>query len=265
MIISDANRYLFIAQPHTACSAIQTELKQLYGGQRMLDKHATYAAFLRAATPEQKRYFVFSGIRNPLDEAVSLYFKYRTDHKGRYTARMPTLSERQREAFELVADEHADFASYLRRFYRRPYDNDTIIYHQHMDLVIRFEDLQAGFSQALERLGLAQVRPLPLLNKTSERGSYVDYYPPEIRAHAAWVFGPFMKKWGYELPAEWGLTVPRSALINFRLLGPVRYLYRRYLRLGPLDVERRSGNPILRAVSAAGRPIARSMYRLFGH
>lgn len=230
MIISDANRYLFIAQPHTACSAIQTELKQLYGGQRMLDKHATYAAFLRAATPEQKRYFVFSGIRNPLDEAVSLYFKYRTDHNRKYSKLFHSLSERQRESFKYVTDEQADFITYLRRFYRRPFDNDTIIRHRQMDQIVRFEHLQEDFSRALELLGLEQVRPLPMLNQTSERGDYRDYYPPEVRAHAAWVFGPFMRKWGYELPPEWGMDVPRSAIVVFRLLTPIRYLNRRYVK-----------------------------------
>lgn len=265
MIISDEHRYVFIAQPHTACSAIQIELKRHYGGRRMLTKHATYAAFLRAATPEQRRYFVFSGIRNPLDEAVSLYFKYKTDHKGNYTARLPIMSERQREAFEVVTEE-ADFASYLRRFYRRPYDNDTIVYHRHMDHLVRFEHLQEDFSLALQRLGLEQVRPLPMINPTGERGTYLDYYPKDLRPHAARIFGPFMRKWGYVLPREWaGVSVPRSAMITFRLLSPVRYLYRRYLRLGALDIERRPTNRLLRVLTDAGRPIARTMYRLFGH
>ena len=266
MIISDEHRYVFVAQPHTACSAIQTELKRYYGGQRMLTKHATYAAFRRVATAEQRRYFVFSGIRNPLDEAVSLYFKFRTDHKGKYTARLPIMSERQREAFEVVTEEQVDFASYLRRFYRRPYDNDTIVYHKRMDQVVRFEHLQEDFSLALRRLGLEQVRPLPMVNPTGERGTYLDYYPEDLRPHAARIFGPFMRKWGYELPAEWvGVTVPRSAIITFRLLSPIRYAYRRYLRLGALDIERRPTNRLLRAITDAGRPIARTMYRMFGH
>jgi hypothetical protein len=75
-----------------------------------------------------------------------------------------------------------------------------------------------------------------------------------------------MRKWGYELPAEWvGVTVPRSAFVTFRLLAPMRYAYRRYVHLGALDVEQRPKNPLVRAVAAATRPIARTMYRLFGH
>jgi hypothetical protein len=240
VIISDTHRYLFVEQRHTACSAIEAELRESYGGRTILHKHATWADFLRVATPAQKRYFVFSGIRNPLDEAVSLYFKYKTDHTGHpavqkqnYSRQVAdrTLSRRQAEAFAYVTDNEADFATYLRRFYRYPYDNDTLIYHKRMDQLIRFEHLQRDFSQTLARLGLEQVRPLPLVNKTGQRGSYLDYYPPAIREHAARVFGPFMHRWGYPLPQDWvGVRVPRSATIEFHMRGAGRYVRRRYLR-----------------------------------
>jgi hypothetical protein len=267
VIISDEHRYIFVEQPHTACTAIREELISSYGGRPILKKHATYAEFLRVATAEQKRYFVFSGIRNPLDERVSVFFKYRTDWKQKYSrgSKTKSLSRRQRDLYAFVADDQADFATYLRRFYRHPYDNDTLIYHRRMDAVIRFEHLQEDFSAVLRRLGLAQVRPLPVVNKTSERGGYLDYYPPDVRPHAARIFGPFMAKWGYPLPDTWaGIRVPRSARITFRVLGPLRYVYRRYVHLGRLDVETRSSNPLVRAASAVARPIERSLIRLLG-
>lgn len=267
MIISDEHRYLFVEQPHTACTAIREELIGSYGGRPILQKHATYAEFLRVATPEQRHYFVFSGIRNPLDERVSMFFKLRTDWKQKYSRGTKTrsLSARQRDLYAFVADDQADFPTYLRRFYRHPYDNDTLIYHRQMDAVIRFEHLQEDFSDVLRRLGLTQVRPLPVVNKTSERGSYLDYYPPAIRPHAARVFGPFMRKWGYPLPEAWaGIRVPSSSMVSFRILGLFRYIYRRYLHLGRLDVEKRSSNPVVRALSAIIRPIERSLIRLLG-
>ena len=259
MIISDTHRYVFIEQPHTACTAIQAELREHYDGRTMLDKHATYADFLAVATPAQKRYFVFSGIRNPLDEAVSLYFKYKTDHRQKYSRgiRNQTLSPVQREAYGLVAAAEADFARYLRRVYRRPYDNNTLIYHKRMDQIIRFEHLQEDFSLTLARLGLEQVRPLPLINKTEERGTYLDYYPDDLRAHAARIFGPYMEKWGYALPADWvGVKVPRSAVVYFRLRGVIRYLARRYLR--------RPANPASRLAGAVFLPIWRSATKRSG-
>ncbi|MET1232508.1 MAG: hypothetical protein ABWY52_06625 [Candidatus Limnocylindrales bacterium] len=267
MIISDEHRYVFVEQPHTACTAIRAELLELYGGRPILKKHATYAEFLRVATPAQKRYFVFSGIRNPLDERVSMFFKYRTDHKRKYSKgeQSRSLSERQRDEFAYVTAEQADFGTYLRRFYRRPYDNDTLIYHKRMDAIIRFENVQEDLSRVLERLGLEQVRPLPVVNQTSERGEYLDYYPKAIRPHAARIFGPFMQKWGYPMPDAWiGIRVPRSAIVSFRVLGVCRYIYRRYIHLGRLDVEERTSNPFIQALTAIGRPIERSLIRLLG-
>jgi hypothetical protein len=100
-----------------------------------------------------------------------------------------------------------------------------------MDQLIRFEHLQQDFSQTLARLGLEQVGPLPVVNKTGERGTYLDHYPPAIREHAARVFGPFMRRWGYPLPQDWvGVRVPHSAIIEFYVRGVGRYLRRRYLR-----------------------------------
>ena len=259
MIISDEHRYLFVEQPHTGSSALRIELSEHYGGRPMLWLHATWADFLRVAKPEQKRYFVFSGIRNPLDEAVSTYYKYKTDHKQAYSQAIERqkLSQAQTRAFAIAHGEAADFDTYLRRVYRRLYDNDTLIYHKRMDQIIRFEHLQEDFSRTLTRLGLEQVRPLPLINKTGERGAYLDHYPPALRPHAARVFGPFMRKWGYPLPAEWvGITVPRSAIIEFRVRGVWRYLYKRYLR--------RPASPWARVVEALTRPIRRSAARLQG-
>jgi hypothetical protein len=258
VIISDGHRYVFVEQPHTACTAIQAELVEHYGGRAILWKHATYADFLRVATPDQRTYFIFSGIRNPLDEAVSRYFKYKTDHKGKYSRAIAdaTARDSEREAFELVAKGQADFAEYLRRIYRWPYDNDTLIHHRRMDLIVRFETLQTDFSQALDRLGLAQVRPLPLVNPTAERGAYLDFYPPDLRPHAIRIFGPFMRKWGYPLPKGWNQSVPATAMLAFRMLGIGRYVVRRYLR--------RPAGPTARLAARVVMPIWRSATRRRG-
>ncbi len=265
MIISDEHRYVFVEQPHTACTAIRDELMACYGGRPILDRHATYAAFLRVATPAQKRYFVFSGMRNPLDERVSLYFKYRTDHHHKYSRRFKRLAERQQRAYVEVVDHHADFATFLRRYHRRPYDNDMLVHHTRMDDLIRFEHLQEDFSRVLGRLGLAQVRPLPVVNQTSGRGNYLDYYPPELRPHATRVFGPFMHRWGYELPPEWGeVRVPAAWTAGYHVLGALRYVYRRYLDVGRLNVRRRPRSALARAVEPIARPIRRVAFQLFG-
>ena len=85
MIISRKHNYVFVEMPRTGCTAVGKELLSQYGGERILRKHSTYPDFLRIATDDEKRYFVFSGVRNPLDDAVSHYFKLKTDHHSRFS------------------------------------------------------------------------------------------------------------------------------------------------------------------------------------
>ncbi|MBA3404443.1 MAG: hypothetical protein H0U13_07160, partial [Gemmatimonadaceae bacterium] len=68
MIISDRHRYLFVELPRTGSTAIHRELCAMYDGEPILQKHATYGDFLKIATDDQRRYFVFSTVRNPLDD-----------------------------------------------------------------------------------------------------------------------------------------------------------------------------------------------------
>jgi hypothetical protein len=238
MIISHTHRYLFVELPRTASTAISHELRELYDGQRILRKHATYRDFLKTATPAEREYFVFSGIRNPLDDAVSQYFKYRSNHKNKYTD-PDKLRRRKRLAdylaqleFRFIHEREADFATYFRRFYPVPYNNWSDLSHRAFDFVIRFEHLQADFARVLELLGIEQQRPLPEVNRTSgKRRDYLAYYTPDIIPHARRVFGPYMKQWGYAFPPEWGETeVPWYHQAEFEFYNLFRGFYWRYLR-----------------------------------
>lgn len=91
MVISDKYTYVFIQTPRTASSAISEELRNHYSGRSLLRKHAPYLEFKRIATKQEKSYFVFSTIRNPMDEIVSLYFKLKTDHRGAYSGSKHSL------------------------------------------------------------------------------------------------------------------------------------------------------------------------------
>ncbi|NJN96772.1 MAG: hypothetical protein HC875_23010 [Anaerolineales bacterium] len=79
MIISHTHRYVFVQLPHAGSTAIGTELVENYEGVTILHKHAHYLEFLRIASADEKKYFVFSSIRNPLDEAVSIYTHFKTN------------------------------------------------------------------------------------------------------------------------------------------------------------------------------------------
>ncbi|WP_017324760.1 sulfotransferase family 2 domain-containing protein [Synechococcus sp. PCC 7336] len=235
MIISHQHRYVFIALPHTASTSISQELKEHYDGENILFKHSTYRDFLKLASADQRQYFAFSSIRNPIDEVTTRYFKYKTNHGGQFTnpsqfkpnGGWMTRTHRSQFAFVQAG---ADFSTFFQRYYRLPYDNWSSLNHRQLDSVIRYESLQEDFSAVLDRLGLQQVRPIPVGNKTREKQSNpFIYFSPEARSRAKWVFGPFMQRWGYEFPADWqDIPVPPASEVAYRVASIPRQLYWRY-------------------------------------
>lgn len=238
MIISHTHRYVFVELPRTGSTAIRQELRDLYDGQPILHKHATYDEFLRTASPAERGYFSFAAIRNPLDDAVSRYFKLRTDHKNRFShtgqKKRPRLVNRliDDRMFRFIEHNDPEFPEFLRRFYLLPYDTWASLSHRRLGFVMRFENLAADFDEALRRTGLEPRRPLPVVNATgTRRRSFETYYTPDLMPRVRRVFGPYMERWGYTFPPEWGLEPPstlhRAEYIAFSSLAK---LYWRHLR-----------------------------------
>jgi hypothetical protein len=236
VIISHTHKYLFIELPRTGSTAVANELCESYDGRRILKKHATYRQFLKKATEEEKGYFVFSGIRNPLDKIVSLFFKYKTNQRGYdspelYKNSNVFIAWLTKSQFSYVQRNDADFADFFTRFYHLPYDDWSSLDHTHLDFIIHFERLEEDFAEALKRIGIESVRPLPVHNKTAQRDrDFWTYYTPGIRDRAVWVFGPYLKRWGYSFPAEWNKEVSLASEIAYRGTNAVRHVYWRYLR-----------------------------------
>jgi Sulfotransferase family len=239
VIISHRYRYLFVELPRTGSTAIRRELRSQYDGVPILHKHATYEEFLRQASEDEKRYFVFSGIRNPLDDAVSLYFKLKTDHNRRMSdpARRPKhkpLLNRilHRMKFGFLRRTDADFATYFMRYYVLPHDTWASLSHDRFDYVIRFEHLAEDFETVLRRLAIEPKRPLPQANRTASRARrFEDYYPPSTWKRARRVFGPYMERWGYDFPAEWRVGSPtRFDRIGYSAFSFFARLYWRFVR-----------------------------------
>jgi hypothetical protein len=238
MIISHKYRYVYVELPRTGSKAISKELREQYHGSFIMRHHSTYIDFLKKASNEEKKYFVFSSIRNPLDSAVSGYFKYKTDHKQRYTSPVKLKKDRgirgylDYRVFDYLKRTNADFPTYFMKFYKIPYDNWASLSHNVFDFIIRFENIQEDFSKALTLIGIKQKRPLPLVNRTSmKERDFLTYYTPETIERAKRVFGPFMKKWGYEFPPEWGdASFSWYEMIGFGFFGLFRNFYWKHLR-----------------------------------
>lgn len=225
MIISRKNKYIFVESPRTGCSAISAELCQNYDGEHILYKHATYNEFLKVATNEEKEYFAFVGMRNPLDISVSQYFKYKSNHKNNYSSPERLLknggfvTEEDVKKYLFIKQNDADFATYFEKFYDYSIYNNYYLMPRIFDFVIQFESIQESFNAALNAIGLQPVRPLPTVNKTALKDDdFWSYYTPEIFERAIYKFGPFMKEWGYTFPDEWGdAHIPVSSRMKFEM------------------------------------------------
>lgn len=240
MVISHVHRYVYVEVPRTGSSAVARELRENYAGEQILRKHATYRDFLRQATDDEKTYFTFSGVRNPLDVAVTRYVHLKGNAKDHFTdthhvtIRNSLASRLERRIYRWVQEKDADFTAFLRRWYLLPWDTWTSLDHKRMDFVIRFEHLVDDFADVLRRIGLEPVRPLPVVNVTPGKDRhFTEYYTPAARKRAAWVFGPYMEEWGYAFPADWGrVRVPWWSRVLARAARVVRGVYWRYFRFG---------------------------------
>ena len=208
MILSEENNYVFVQYPHTGCTAVGRELVKYYGGTEILSKHAKWHEFVKWSGERGRRHYVFSGVRNPVEEVVSLYFKLKHDHEGysrpeNWRVNGGWLSWRGLRQFRYVHDENASFDAYLRRFFKLPAVNWTVLDHRKFDYVMRFEQLQEEFSAVLHRLDLPQVGPLPVVNRTEKDEVMPICGREPTRRLLVRAFHPLMAYWGYEFPESW--------------------------------------------------------------
>jgi hypothetical protein len=221
--------------PNSASTAIHQELVENYSGSKILYKHAYYTDFLRFASDDEKEFFVFSSIRNPLDVMISRYRKFETNHGGRFSN--VELYRRNRSDGLGISDDllakynfayemNSSLANYIQKFYRLPYSSWANLSHHEMDFVIRFENLQEDFSTVLALIGIGQVRSLPRINET-KRGitDFDEYYPEFVREHVVSVFGPYMNEWGYDLPESWNYQVTPKMIFFYQIMKKFKNLY----------------------------------------
>ncbi len=242
MVIDHRYKFIFVELPLTATSAISKEIREQYGCEPFLNKHATYDDFLRKASAAEKKYKSIGSVRNPLDQTVSMYFKYKNDLDQRFSSgrkrpgkwlRKSLAKNRDAERYQYIIQNDATFEQYFLKFFKWPYSNWSILRHKKMDYIIRFEQLSADYKKIFTELGVPVSRDLPQANKTPEKKKdFWSYYASDkAKRRAKFVFGPFMRYWGYEFPASWSnIKEPGHAQFVYHLLNVPRKLYWRFLR-----------------------------------
>ncbi len=242
MIISHAHQFVFIEVPHTGSHSISSELISLYEGELILRKHANISQFMAQATVDERKYFKFATVRNPLDYMVTQYFKYKSNHKGQYTNAQQLLkngghvTSEHLKHFNFVHEEDRTFDQFLLRFFNRTYNNWFLLGSKYFDFVIKFENLQQDYRKVLDLMGLEFHRPLPHINPTAGKDArdYRDYYPDSIMDSVLRNYGPFMHKWGYDLPrGKTNADIPFSSKLRFKLVDKSVDFSSGYLNLNP--------------------------------
>ena len=239
MIISHKHKFLFIGLPFSASSAITKELHSKYAGRPLLRKHSLYHEFWKIASKEEKKYFTFAVLRNPMDIVVTIYEKMKSDAKKNFNN--PELlkqngghiSIKQQEAYRFIQNNNASFQEFFLKFFILPYDNYASITMNKCDFVIRYENIESDYLQALEKCGINDPKPLPVANKTIGKNKNMnDYYTKDIQQRASFIFGPFLKKHGYNIPSHWPTNnFSKSSSFLFNCLGFIRNIKWHYEKI----------------------------------
>lgn len=245
MVIDRNYKFIFVELPLTATSAISKELRETYGSERIIYKHATYRHFLRKASDEQKKYKSVGTVRFQPDQIVSTYFKYKNDkeYQDKYRFgnkrrnngtrfRQFISAKRHRRRCDFIVAKNATFEEFFLKYYKWPYTDWSILDHKNFDYIIHFENLSAEYKKVFTDVGVPVHRDLPQANKTRERGKdFWSYYETDkAKQRAKYVFGPIMRYWGYEFPESWNhIKEPRSSQFWFNILNVPSKLYWKYL------------------------------------
>jgi len=238
MIISNKYKFLFIGLPFSASSAISKELYLNYEGEPFLRKHSLYYEFEKLATEAELKYFVFAVLRNPMEIVVTVYEKMKANSKGNFTN--PELfsengghiTKHQRKRFNYIKDNNSSFQQYFKEFYHKPYDNLSSLTIDNCDFIIRYENISEDYLSALKMSGVSNPKPLPVANKTAgKKNDILAYYTSDIKEISISVFGPFLHKYNYSFPEEWGeIKVSFKSKLEFLLLGFLRKINQKYFK-----------------------------------
>ena len=100
------------------------------------------------------------------------------------------------------------------------------------NFVIRHENIAEDYLFALNKVGVESPLSLPVANKTAgKKNNLSEYYTQEIRKQAIYVFGPFLAKYNYSFPHNWGaINIPLSSTFRFKVRGILRRINERFIK-----------------------------------
>ena len=173
VMISHDPPFIFVHLTKTAGTSVDYTLKHLAEipeGKHKV-KHETILQLLKQCKKDPSEYFKFTTVRNPFDRLLSNYF-YRVER-----LKDPKILDLDMSFSEWITGEKGySFKDTMvkRTMYSWISDKKG---NMLMDYIIRFENLQEGFSEVCQKIGVP-AKELPHTFKTDHE-HYSSYYSPE--------------------------------------------------------------------------------------
>jgi hypothetical protein len=210
---------LFLQAPHTGSTSLGTLFREDFGGVKLLEdrvrdehgrivlrqKHQTLEQLLEAGliTPEERAdLLVVAGVRNPYDLVLTEYARNREAGTisawQKFMRRLPGTSDdfSQPDFERFVVRRYTPNSLYrlLGRKAMAPVD-----WTAGADQVIRFEAMQKGLDEALQKVGVTEPHPLPHRNPTASRRDrdYRTIYTDRARDIVATAYARELTQQGY--------------------------------------------------------------------
>lgn len=151
-----------------------------------LRKHSSLTDYQQVVDPETFHgLFKFACVRNPWERMMSFYFSPHRLGEEWSKNSFIKLVEILPSAISMLK---TDAGSRSKKLQLKP----------EVDFIIRFENLQAGFSSVCKQIGLTQV-DLPYKNKRTQK-NYLDYYDEELSQLIEEKFADDIEAFGYLNP-----------------------------------------------------------------
>jgi len=232
MIISDKYRYIFVGLPFSASTAISKHLSENYEGKPLLRKHSLYFEVKKKLSKKQIDYLVFAVIRNPMEIVVTTYEKLKQNPNNMYENKSffkengGHINKLQRKKYNYIKQNQASFQEFFLKFYNKPYDNLVSLVISDCNYVIRYENIIEDYEEVLKILKIKNIEPLPFQNKSISKKKHLkEYYTKDVINRSVMVFGPFLKKYGYEFPDYFNNPkVSRKNLLWFTVISQLKKL-----------------------------------------
>ena len=155
-IINTTFRYLFLAEPHCACRAIEKALLQQPGSSSVNAwVHASRTELIKSGI--DRNLFVFSIVRHPADWIVTRYHH---------------LTGWHRQGFKAFVEYHLD---------NELWERSVFMHGLFADQTLRYEHLHTTLNQLLANLSAPPVQ-LERVGETPGKKPWRSYYTPELLA-----------------------------------------------------------------------------------